>query len=212
MERLPLIPLDDSVLFPGMTATVIADGPSSGHVFVVARHDDEFATVGTVAEVAERARIPGGRALNLVGLHRGVGGTAVTDPDGTLMVEVTPHPDPEDTSEEIRVLEREYRAVVEEILDLRGADDRIRAFLRSIQGAGSLADTVGYSPDVSTEEKLKVLETIDVTERLRLAVELQRDRLAELQIRKRIHDDVTEGAESQQREYFLRKQMDSIRK
>ncbi|HYH61214.1 MAG TPA: endopeptidase La, partial [Solirubrobacterales bacterium] len=47
---------------------------------------------------------------------------------------------------------------------------------------------------------------------LRLAVELQRDRLAELQIRKRIHDDVTEGAESQQREYFLRKQMDSIRK
>jgi len=212
MERLPLIPLDDSVLFPGMTATVIADGPAEGRVFVVARHDDEFATVGTIADVADRARIPGGRALNLVGLHRGVGGTAVTDPDGTLMVEVTPHPDPEETSEEIRVLEREYRAVVEEILDLRGADDRIRAFLRSIHGAGSLADTVGYSPDVSTEEKLKVLETIDVTERLRMAVELQRDRLAELQIRKRIHDDVTEGAENQQREYFLRKQMDSIRK
>ena len=59
---------------------------------------------------------------------------------------------------------------------------------------------------------MRVLETIDVTERLRLAVEIQRDRLAELQIRKRIHDDVTEGAENQQREYFLRKQMDSIRK
>ncbi len=213
MERLPLIPLDDSVLFPGMTATVIADGPSDGRVFVVARHDEEFASVGTIAEVAERARIPGGRALNLVGLHRGVGGTAVTDPDGTLMVEVTPHPDPDDeTSEDIRVLEREYRAVVEEILELRGADDRIRAFLRSIDGAGPLADTVGYSPDVSTQEKVRVLETIDVPERLRMAVELQRDRLAELQIRKRIHEDVTEGAENQQREYFLRKQMDSIRK
>jgi ATP-dependent Lon protease len=212
MERLPLIPLDDSVLFPGMTATVIADGPAEGRVFVVARADDEFATVGTVAEVAERARIPGGRALNLAGLHRGVGGTAVTDPDGTLVVEVTEHLDPDETSEELRVLEREYRAVVEEILDLRGADERIRAFLRSIHGAGALADTVGYSPDVSAEEKVKVLETIDVTERLRLAVRIQRDRLAELQIRKRIHDDVTEGAESQQREYFLRKQMDSIRK
>ncbi len=213
MERLPLIPLDDSVLFPGMTATVIADGPSEGRVFVVARHDEEFASVGTIAEVAERARIPGGRALNLVGLHRGVGGTAVTDPDGTLRVEVTPHPDPEDeTSEDIRVLEREYRAVVEEILELRGADDRIRAFLRSIDDAGTLADTVGYSPDVSTQEKVRVLETVDVTERLRMAVEIQRDRLAELQIRKRIHDDVTEGAENQQREYFLRKQMDSIRK
>jgi len=212
MEKLPLIPLDDSVLFPGMTATVIADGPTDGRVFVVARSGDEYATVGTVAEVQERARIPGGRALNLVGLHRGVGGMAVTDPDGTLMVEVTPHPDPEETNEEIRVLEREYRAVVEEILDLRGADERIRAFLRSIHGAGSLADTVGYSPDISTAEKVKVLETIEVTERLRLAVEFQRDHLAELQIRKRIHDDVTEGAENQQREYFLRKQMDSIRK
>ena len=213
MERLPLIPLDDSVLFPGMTATVIADGPAEGRVFVVARHDEEFASVGTIAEVAERASIPGGRALNLVGLHRGVGGTAVTDRDGSLRVDVTPHPDPDnETSEEIRVLEREYRAVVEEILELRGADERIRAFLRSIHGAGSLADTVGYSPDVSTDEKVRVLETIDVTERLRLAVEIQRDRLAELQIRKRIHDDVTEGAESQQREYFLRKQMDSIRK
>jgi ATP-dependent Lon protease len=213
MERLPLIPLDDSVLFPGMTATVIADGPSEGRVFVVPRHDDEFADVGTIAEVAERARIPGGRALNLVGLHRGVGGTAVTDPDGALMVEVTPHPDPDkETSEDVRLLEREYRAVVEEILELRGADDRIRAFLRSIDGAGNLADTVGYSPDVSTQEKVRILETIDVTERLRMAVEIQRDRLAELQIRKRIHDDVTEGAESQQREYFLRKQMDSIRK
>ncbi len=172
MERLPLIPLDDSVLFPGMTATVIADGPADGMVFVVARHDDEFATVGTVAEVDERARIPGGRALNLVGLHRGVGGTAINDPDGTLMVEVTPHPDPEVNTEETRVLEREYRAVVEEILELRGADDRIRAFLRSIHGAGSLADTVGYSPDVSAEEKLRVLETIDITERLQLAVEI----------------------------------------
>ena len=59
---------------------------------------------------------------------------------------------------------------------------------------------------------MRILETIDVTERLCLAVEIQRDRLAELQIRKRIHDDVTEGAENQQREYFLRKQMDSIRK
>jgi ATP-dependent Lon protease len=212
MEKLPLIPLDDSVLFPGMTATVIADGPTGGRVFVVSRHDDEFASVGTVAEVAERARIPGGRALNLVGLHRGVGGTAVSGPDGTLVVEVTPHADPDETSEEIRALEREYRAVVEEILELRGADERINAFLRSIDGAGALADTVGYSPDLSTQQKVKVLETIDVTERLRLAVELQRDRLAELQIRKRIHDDVTEGAESQQREYFLRKQMDSIRK
>ena len=47
---------------------------------------------------------------------------------------------------------------------------------------------------------------------MRLAVKLQRESLAELQVRKRIREDVQEGAEKQQREYFLRKQMESIRK
>ena len=51
-----------------------------------------------------------------------------------------------------------------------------------------------------------------MTERLELALSLQRDRLAELQVRARIRDDVQSGAEKQQREYFLRKQMESIRK
>src|SRR5204862_6173930 len=52
----------------------------------------------------------------------------------------------------------------------------------------------------------------DVTDRLDLALRLQRERLAELQVRQRIRDDVESGAQKQQREYFLRKQMESIRK
>ena len=102
--------------------------------------------------------------------------------------------------------------MVEEILELRGDDGRIAAFLRWIEEPGALADTCGYSPDIPNEQKLELLETIDVTERLELAVELQRERLAELQVRKRIRDDVESGAQKQQREYFLRKQMESIRK
>src|SRR5207244_4931070 len=62
------------------------------------------------------------------------------------------------------------------------------------------------------EAKRELLETIDVTERLKRALALQRERLAELQVRRRIRDDVQSGAEKQQREYFLRKQMESIRK
>jgi ATP-dependent Lon protease len=57
-----------------------------------------------------------------------------------------------------------------------------------------------------------LLETLDVTKRLERALELQRERLAELQVRAKIRDDVQQGAEAQQREYFLRKQMESIRK
>ena len=111
-----------------------------------------------------------------------------------------------------RELEREYRAIVEEILELRGDDGRIAAFVRSITEAGALADTVGYSPDFSFEQKVRVLEAIDVDERLELAIELQRERLAEMQVRRRIRDDVEEGAAKQQREYILRRQMESIRK
>ena len=65
---------------------------------------------------------------------------------------------------------------------------------------------------MSYEQKVELLRTLDVTERLELAVKLQRESLAELQVRKRIREDVQEGAENQQREYFLRKQMESIRK
>src|ERR671923_175178 len=102
--------------------------------------------------------------------------------------------------------------VDEEILELRGVDDRVGAWLRAIGEPGPLADTIGYAPDVSFEQKVQVLETIDVTERLELAVKIQRERLTELQLRKKIRDDVQSGAEAQQREYFLRKQMESIQR
>ena len=59
---------------------------------------------------------------------------------------------------------------------------------------------------------MQLLEAVDVVERLELAVRLQRERLAELQVRKRIREDVESGAQKQQRDYFLRKQLDSIRK
>src|SRR5205085_10546393 len=104
------------------------------------------------------------------------------------------------------------RAVVEEILELRGDDGRISSFVRSITEVGTLADTAAYAPEITFEQKVELLEAVDVVERLQLALRLQRERLAELQVRRRIREDVESGAQAQQREYFLRKQMESIRK
>ena len=59
---------------------------------------------------------------------------------------------------------------------------------------------------------MHLLETVDVYERLELALELQRERLALMQIRRRIQEDVETGVDKQQREYILRRQLDSIRK
>jgi ATP-dependent Lon protease len=213
MSRLLLVPLDDIVVFPGMSLTLAIDVGDEERVLLVPRHDNDFAAIGTVAEISDRVRLPGGaRAVALQGLHRGVAGAAQTLPDGRLFVEVDEQPDPIPVDGKTRNLEREYRALVEEILEVRGDDGRISAFLRSISEPGPLADTSGYSPDLRYEQKVNLLQTVDVTERLELALGYQRERLAELQVRKRIREDVESGAEKQQREYFLRKQMESIRK
>jgi ATP-dependent Lon protease len=211
--RLLLVPLEDLVVFPNMNVTLTVDVGDEERVLLVPKSEENFASVGTVADVTDRIRLPGGgHAVALAGLHRGVAGAAMTDEQGRLFVEVEEHPDEEPADGNARELEREYRAVVEEILELRGDDGRIAAFVRSITESGALADTSGYSPDLTFEQKVQLLETLDVRERLELALELQRERLALLQVRKRIQDDVESGVEKQQREYILRRQLDSIRK
>jgi ATP-dependent Lon protease len=210
-----LIPLDDAIVFPGVTATLQIDTGEEERVFLLPRADGEYGRVGVVAEVIERGRSRGGAPVaTVLGLHRGLAGAAqASDAEAdSLRIDVQEvhdgHPEDEHTEE----LAREYRAVVGEILELRGDDGRIAAFLRSVEEPGALADTTGFSPDVSGEQKLRLLETLDVSARLQLAVELQRERLAELQVRSRIREDVESGAQKQQRDYFLRKQMESIRK
>src|SRR5881296_3883706 len=213
MNRLRIIPLDDMVVFPGMPVTLPVDVGSDDRVLLVPRHDNTYAKVGIVAEVSERMRLAGrGVAVSLTGLHRATLGGASADKDGVLRVDYEARPDQIPPATLTRELEREYRAVVDEILELRGDDGRIRAFVRSITDAGALADTAGYSPDLNFGQKLQLLETFDIVERLKLALQFQRERLAELQVRKRIRDDVEDGAQKQQREYFLRRQMDAIRK
>jgi len=213
LSTLLLVPLDDTVVFPNMNVTISADVGEEDRVLLVPRHNGEYAKVGTVAEVAERVRLPGGvEAASLVGLHRGIAGAAHTDAQGRLRVEVQEQPDVAPPGVKTRDLEREYRAVVEEILELRGDDGRVSSFVRSIAEAGTLADTAAYAPEASFEQRIELLEAIDVVERLELAVRLQRERLAELQIRHRIREDVEEGAQRQQREYILRRQLESIRK
>src|SRR5687768_10552352 len=212
MSHLKLVPLDDVVVFPGMQATLPADVAGDTRVFLVPRRGSGYAKVGVVADVRERVAVGGHAVASFMPLHRGVPGAAQTSSDGALRVEVEERPDPAPSASPTRELEREYRAVVEEILELRGDDGRISAFVRSITQPGALADTAGYSPDLNFEQKLELLEALDVVERLTLALRLQQDRLAELRVRKRIREEVESGTQKQQREYLLRRQMEAIRK
>ena len=210
-----LVELDDAIVFPSVTATLQIDVGDEEQVFLLPRREGEFARVGVIADVVERGSSPRGETVaTVVGLRRGLAGIAHSDEHDpeALRIEVQEIHDGHPEDEHTRELVREYRAIVEEILELRNADSRIVNFLRNVTEPGELADTSGLSPDLSFDQKFELLDTLNVTARLEKAVEFQRERLAELQVRSKIRDDVESGAQQQQREYFLREQMKSIRK
>src|SRR6476620_5137995 len=224
---LPLLPLDDGVILPNMAIAIAitsdearaafddalaTDGPP--RVVIATRRDGQFSPIGVVAELdGQPAMLPGGhRGATIRALHRAeLGQVQGEGIGGALRISVTEHPDPVEVSEHAHELAREYRIVIEEILEARGASG-IVAFLRTIEHPGALADTAGYSPDLSLERKIELLETLDVELRLERALSWARDTLAEIELRRKIRDDVAEDMDQSQREYVLRRQLDAIRK
>jgi len=221
-RNLPLLPLRSGVVLPGMVFTVgletdearaAAEAASSadGTVVIVPFIDGRYASVGVVAEIMESGALPGGMpAIAVRGVERARLGTAVPGTGSALWVEVevvAEAPASEGTTE----LAREYRAVVENILLSRGAG-RLAERLAEVTEPGRVADMAGYSPDLSLDQKVEVLETLDVAARLRLVIAWSREVLADLALRERIKTDVEEGMEKTQREFLLRRQLESIKK
>jgi ATP-dependent Lon protease len=221
-QVVPLLPLTTGVVLPGMVVTIaletdearsaIAAARSADQsVLLVPRVDGRYARVGTVAEIEDVGRLPSGiEALVVRGLHRAVLGTGVPGTGDATWIEVEPVEETE-PSERAVELGREYRATVENIVESRGVP-QVAEFLRGITDPGALADTAGYSPDMSFEQKVAILEELDVERRLEIVVEHAKKTLADLELKDKIRSDVTEGIDKRQREFLLREQMSAIRK
>ena len=219
---LPLLPLKSGVVLPGMVftmalesnearAAVEAAQSAGGKLLLVPHIEGRYASVGVISEVMEEGALPGGlQAVAVRGDQRATIGTAVPGTGDALWVEAEPLDEGEPTPA-ANELAREYRAVLENILLSRGAG-RIATQLRDITEPGRLADVAGYSPDLSLSQKVEVLETIDVENRLRKVLGWARDTLADVTLRERIKTDVEEGMEKTQREFLLRRQLEAIRK
>ena len=222
---LPVLPLDDAVVLPGMVVPIrFGDGDARAaveaaqavssdnpRVLLVPRPDGKYGPVGAIGVVEQVGRFPGGgRGAVIRATHRAKIGSGTTGPGAALWVEATVlvEPEPDERTEE---LAREYRAVVSTVLQQRGAWQVIDS-LRQIDDPSALADLAGYAPYLKNEQKQWLLETADVTERLEKLIEWTRAHLAELEIAETINKDVKEGMERQQREFLLRQQLAAIRK
>jgi ATP-dependent Lon protease len=222
-QVLPLLPLTTGVVLPGMVVTltiesddarraVAAAEGTDGEILLVPRTGQRFAQVGTVAKVEDVGRLRSGmEALVIRGLHRAVVARGVPGTGDAIWVEIDPRPDPEEVSARATELAREYRATIEAIVEARGVP-QVGEFLRGITHPGQIADTSGYSPDLSFEQKVQVLETLDVERRLEKVLAWAKEVLAEIELKDKIRSDVREGMERTQREFILRQQMEAIRK
>ncbi|WP_431036745.1 endopeptidase La [Streptomyces sp. P6-2-1] len=230
---LPVLPLDDEVVLPGMVVPLdLSDGEvraaveaaqaaarSSGstgkpEVLLVPRVDGDYAGTGVLGTVEQVGRLADGHSGALVrGRARVRIGAGTTGPgaalwvEGTRVEETVPEPLPGAVTE----LVTEYKALATEWLKKRGAwqvVDRVQ----QIDDVAALADNSGYSPFLTTAQKTELLETADPVARLRLATLQLREHLAEQEIAETIAKDVQDGVDKQQREFLLRRQLEAVRK
>jgi ATP-dependent Lon protease len=220
--KLPVLPLADSVLLPGMVVPVRLDEPEiqaavdaansvDRKVLVVPRLDGKYAAVGTVAVLEQVGRLPSGeRAAVVRGEGRAQIGSGVTGPGAALWVEATPVLEQPVTGR-MTELAKEYKALVIGILQQRGAWQVVDS-VQQITDPGQLADTAGWSSYLDLEQKSQLLAETDVVKRLELLLEWTKAHVAEQEVSEKIAQDVREGMEKTQREFLLRQQLAAIRK
>jgi len=215
--------MDDVVVLPHMSVTLAVEGDDqkaaieaarqgNRMILLVPRIDGKFGAIGTAARLGESAELPtGAEAFMIRGEYRARLGGGQADMGGALFVKTDPIVDPEPPTERSQELAREYRALLENLVESRGVPQVVQ-FLRAARTPGHLADLAGYSPDLSTEQKLQILEETDLEKRLSTLIGWTKGILAEASLKEKIRSEVTEGMEKTQREFLLRQQMEAIKK
>jgi ATP-dependent Lon protease len=230
-----VVPMDlsDSEVRAAVEAAQAAvRGGEKPRVLLVPRVGGSYAGIGVLGRVEQVGRLADGDPGALIRGRRRVRiGSGTTGPGAALWVEGTvidedgPQSGPESgadgadradgeasaTPAEVSELMTEYKALAADWLRKRGAWQVVDR-LQQIDDVSQLADNAGYSPFLSTDQKIKLLETIDPVERLRFAVASLREHLAEQDVAESIAKDVQEGVDKQQREFLLRRQLEAVRK
>ncbi|WAL65187.1 endopeptidase La [Amycolatopsis cynarae] len=240
IRLLPLLPLDEDVVLPGMIVpleledaeiraavesaqakapsspsfpgirSLPAAKPTKPEVLIVPRVHGEYAELGTVATIERVGRVPGGKAAVLIRGTRRARLGETGQGPGAARW-VQAEPVTETGGERVNALAADYKSVVITILQQREGWQMIDA-VQQLDDPSAIADLAGNAPYLKLDQKLELLATLDVAARLERALEWSREYLAELEVTDTIRKDVAEGMEKQQKEFLLRRQLEAIRK
>jgi ATP-dependent Lon protease len=223
IQKLPVLPLSDSVVLPGMVipieldeseirAAVDAAQTADDRLLLVPRPDGQYGPVGTIATLIQVGRLPSGEPAAVVRAEsRATIGAGVTGPGAALWVEAHELETLNADSDRATELATEYRPLVTSILQQRNAWQVIDS-IQKLNDPDQLADTAGWAPYLDQEQKLVLLAEPDVEVRLEKLIEWTKKHLTEQEVADQIATDVREGMEKTQREFLLRQQLAAIRK
>ncbi|HKG57034.1 MAG TPA: LON peptidase substrate-binding domain-containing protein, partial [Candidatus Limnocylindrales bacterium] len=232
-RELPLVALRETVIFPEMivplqvgreksvnalNAAVAEGGPIALVTQRQAEQEDitdpaELYEVGTLAKIAQVVQLQDGTVRAIVqgqGRLR-VRGFAQSSPYLRARIEEVADESP--AGVEVQALMRTVQAQIEQYV-ANGAPVPPEAAVaaRNITEPGLLADMVAYSPDMTTEQRQELLETIDVVERLKLVSGFLARQVEILELKGKIQSEVKSEMDKTQREYILREQLKAIQR
>jgi ATP-dependent Lon protease len=232
VRSLPLIALEGAVVFPYTVISLTLDPESqpaaesalkeNRRVLLAPKRLDaddaaplaeQLFPVAVLARIEQSGVLPNGASgLVVRGLVRAeLGEMTASEPFPRFTY--TERPDTPERTPALEALMTEVHAAIDAVLELRpGISQEIRNFVRSIDDPGHLADNTGYSPDYTFEERLDLLGTADVSERLVKVRDFYRKQLALLEVQTRLRQEVQDASAKQQREFYLRQQMRAIQK
>jgi ATP-dependent Lon protease len=229
-DTLPILPVRESVAFPGTVMPLSIGREKSKHVLDLALASDKtigvFAQrasdyedpglddlyrIGTACRILKMFKLPDGTNTIIIhGLAR-VGIERITRDTPYLEAKVNHYADKDETSTEIEALAHNVRHASNRVMELSpNVPEEARVVLRSIRTSGALADFLAANLSLSLVHRQELLETFDVTERLRKVYAAISSQLEVLELSSKLHEQVRAQMDKSQREYYLHEQLKAI--
>jgi ATP-dependent Lon protease len=233
IRELPLVALRETVIFPEMivplqvgrdksVAALNAAVANGGPIALVTQRSAEMEDItdpsqlyeiGTLAKIAQVVQLQDGTVRAIVQGQSRLRVTGFSASGAYLLATVEDLSDSTPAGVEIQALMRSVQTQIEAYV-ANGAPVPPEAAVaaRNITEPGLLADMIAYSPDMTTEQRQELLETIDVTERLKLVSNFLARQVEILELKGRIQSEVKSEMDKTQREYILREQLKAIQR